>query len=111
MQYGSPRSLTLGILPLFPPPRSLVALPLNRIGDSNLASYRTLAPRFLPKCACPACQSLQELGEPFIADLLSSPAYTPKFHGQERLNRSDVLALVALHNLYHWAHRVTYLRS
>jgi hypothetical protein len=78
----------------------------NRIYDPATASYRQFDPGQPVVCACPGCVELATLGTRFLSDLMSAPAYSPAFRGGERVNRSDVLAHIALHNLRYWAHRI-----
>lgn len=78
----------------------------NRIYDATTASYRAFDPGQPITCDCPGCTDLAGLGPRFLSDLMSAPAYRPSFRGGEKVNRSDVLALIALHNLRYWAHRL-----
>ena len=58
------------------------------------------------RCDCVGCSSLRELGREFVADLMSRPPYRPVYAGDARINRSDFLAYVALHNLSWWRDRL-----
>jgi 7-cyano-7-deazaguanine tRNA-ribosyltransferase len=80
-----------------------------RIYDPSLAVYRDYEPNNLPNCGCKSCDRMEALGSAFIGDLMSAPAYSPRMNGRDRVNRSDILAFVALHNLSWWRHRVQFL--
>ena len=82
-----------------------------RIYDPILASYRDYEPTNLPSCDCKSCAEMVALGSDFIGDLMSAPAYHPKMNGKDRVNRSDILAFVALHNLNWWRHRVQFMAT
>lgn len=78
----------------------------NRIYDAATGSYREFDPARPITCDCPGCTDLAGLGPRFLSDLMSAPAYRPLFRGGEKVNRSDVLALIAVHNLRNWTNRL-----
>lgn len=80
-----------------------------RIYDPTSASYTDYDPTRLPECTCDGCAKMQNLGTRFVGALMSGPAYAPRWFGEERVNRSDILAYVALHNLSWWRHRVEFM--
>jgi hypothetical protein len=78
-----------------------------KIYDPPSATYRAFSPLVPPSCLCNGCSMLSTLGTRFVTELMSAPAYCPSYHSGIRTNRSDVLAAVALHNLFWWEHRLT----
>lgn len=77
-----------------------------RIFDPERKGYTDLDPTSLPNCECHACSELSRLGKESITQVLSSPAYTRHVFEGARWNKSDVLALAALHNLRWWRTRL-----
>lgn len=77
-----------------------------KIFDPTSQTYGDLDPLELPRCPCAACEKLDELGSEFLNALLLRPAYSPLDLNGKRVNRSDVFALVGLHNLTHWRKRL-----
>jgi 7-cyano-7-deazaguanine tRNA-ribosyltransferase len=81
-----------------------------RVFDQSIGAYRAFNPSVPVSCDCAACRELHELGGEFVSQVMSAPAYTPFYIEETRVNRSDILALVALHNLSGWRRRVRFLR-
>lgn len=74
--------------------------------DETAMSYRAFDPLRLPNCECAACAQLANWGEEFLHELMSKPAYHPSVSNGKSVNRSDVLAMVGLHNLQSWQERL-----
>lgn len=77
-----------------------------KIFDPSKNSYVDLDPTRLPACSCSACSQFGSLGKELLTTILSSPAYSRHVFEQTRWNKSDVLALAALHNLSWWKPRL-----
>jgi 7-cyano-7-deazaguanine tRNA-ribosyltransferase len=77
-----------------------------RIFDPASATYKDYNPHAPPSCECAACKHLNKLGGDFVHALMTRPAYRPSHHQGVQVNRSDILALVALHNLESWEKRL-----
>jgi 7-cyano-7-deazaguanine tRNA-ribosyltransferase len=81
-----------------------------RIFDGTTDFYRPFSPGVPVDCDCAACRELAALGHDFVREVMSAPAYTPFYQGGTQVNRSDILALMALHNLSGWKRRVAVQR-
>jgi len=77
-----------------------------RVFDPATLKYRQFNPFQMPECSCAACEKLSKYGADFVSSLMSKMPYIGSKIDGERVNRSDILGLVALHNLYHWRARV-----
>lgn len=77
-----------------------------RMFDPASATYQEFNPAKRPDCECGACKRLEKLGDGFVSDLMTRPAYRPAHGEAGQVNRSDILALVGLHNLDSWRHRL-----
>lgn len=81
-----------------------------RMFDPATDAYQPFNPNSLVACTCGACRELHGLGREFVVQVMSSPAYSPSYLDGFRVNRSDILALVALHNLSGWRRRVAIMK-
>lgn len=77
-----------------------------RIYDNSTNAYVDLNPAELPECECFACTELSDLGEESMIEILSGKPYSRHEVGDQRWTKSDVLSLVALHNLRWWRPRL-----
>lgn len=78
-----------------------------KIFDPTRREYREYHPLVELDCKCVGCTHLATLGKPFVSDLMSRPAYRPSISNGVSVNRSDILAYIALHNLSWWRARLT----
>jgi 7-cyano-7-deazaguanine tRNA-ribosyltransferase len=77
-----------------------------RIFDPRTVRYSAFNPTSPVACGCGACRELNAMGSEFVSEVMSAPAYTPFYRNDVQVNRSDIMALVALHNLSGWRRRV-----
>ncbi len=74
--------------------------------DPVTSSYIPWSPSHMPDCSCYACERLRLLGKDSLNEMMQSPAYrTHQFQG-ENINRSDIIAYIALHNMKWWKSRM-----
>ncbi len=78
----------------------------KRVFDPRLGSYRDFDPSEESGCSCPGCTLLVGIGRENVVELLTRPPYRPLMLGEKRVNRSDVWAALALHNLSWWRARL-----
>jgi hypothetical protein len=77
-----------------------------KIFDPLTSIYRKWVPKDLPKCSCWACKNIEEFGETHMLEIMADPAYRPHTVDGTGVNRSDILAYIALHNAYWWEKRL-----
>ncbi|MEA3191515.1 MAG: 7-cyano-7-deazaguanine tRNA-ribosyltransferase [Thermoplasmata archaeon] len=77
-----------------------------RVFDPETMRWQEYDPHQRLACACAACHRLEQLEPDFVHELMTKPAYRPSAKAGERVNRSDILALVGLHNLGSWRLRL-----
>lgn len=77
-----------------------------RMFDNSTRTYVDLDPTRMPECHCAACDSLSSIGKAGVTELLSTPAYSGQTYNREQLYKSDIFALVALHNMRWWRSRL-----
>jgi 7-cyano-7-deazaguanine tRNA-ribosyltransferase len=82
----------------------------KRVFDPISSEYRDFDPSSLGDCECPGCALLGEIGRASLVDLLTRPPYRPLLREDRRVNRSDIWAGLALHNLHWWKARLTTVR-
>ncbi|HZY70872.1 MAG TPA: DUF5591 domain-containing protein [Thermoplasmata archaeon] len=78
----------------------------KRVFDHRIGNYRDFDPSEDSGCSCPGCTLLMGVGRENVVELLTRPPYRPLMIGERRVNRSDVWAALALHNLSWWRTRV-----
>ncbi|HUR25005.1 MAG TPA: hypothetical protein VM327_03200 [Candidatus Thermoplasmatota archaeon] len=74
--------------------------------DPSTHKWVRYDPHEMPECGCGACKRLEHLGEEFVHGLMTKPAYHSSLRDGEKVIRSDILALIALHNLSWWKARL-----
>ena len=77
-----------------------------RAFDPVTSSYILWSPGHMPDCSCYACQRLKSIGENSLNEIMRSPAYRTHYLQEETINRSDIIAYIALHNMKWWRSRV-----
>lgn len=77
-----------------------------KIFDPSSSAYVDVDPTRTPECSCAACRVLTDLGSDAITEVLSSPPYAKHAFKGVSWNKSDLLALFALHNLRWWRTRL-----
>lgn len=77
-----------------------------RAFNPSVARYEDFDPLSPFVCPCHGCRGLADLGRKNVANVLSHPAYRRSLVGGVHVNRSDVLAYIALHNLSSWRSRL-----
>lgn len=77
-----------------------------RVYDPSRARYVPFAPYARPACGCNACSKLKSYGSRVVSETLTQPAYRSIAYGEEKLSRSDIMALIALHNMRWWTERL-----
>ena len=74
--------------------------------DPTSGKYTKWSPGMKIECDCKACQKLTDIGEYDLSSIMSAPAYSNQYILGRDINRSEVLAYLALHNMYHWNTRI-----
>ena len=74
--------------------------------DTGSNQYADFDPYRRCACECVGCRRLSELGPTLVTHVLSKPPYSKVTSGGREFSRSDVLALIGLHNLCSWKARV-----
>jgi len=77
-----------------------------RFFDAQNGAYVDFDPRRVRSCRCEGCRKLSNIGSRLVSEVLRRPPYRPYLKGDVRINRSDILALIAIHNLFHWRQRL-----
>lgn len=77
-----------------------------RVYDPLISAYKRWTPQDMPDCSCWACEKLKEIGDTYLQELMSAPAYRRHQISGIDVNRSDVLAYIALHNAIWWKKRL-----
>ncbi len=78
-----------------------------KIYDQKLKSYVSYNP-YDYVCECPACKILHSLGEETIITALSKKSYNAD--SKLDVTKSDIYALITLHNIGYWEDRVENIR-
>ena len=77
-----------------------------KIYDPSSGKYTKWSPGKKIECVCKACQKLSDIGEYDLSFIMSAPAYSNQYLLGRDINRSQVLAYIALHNMFHWNTRI-----
>lgn len=74
--------------------------------DPKTGTYAFWNPGLLENCSCNACENLRRIGEDHLYEIMKAPAYRVHYLEGENINRSDIIALIALHNMKWWKSRI-----
>lgn len=77
-----------------------------RVYDPSSNKYSNWAPNNRPICNCWACENMAKIGYEVINAIMTAPSYYTKGSDRTETKRSDIMALIALHNLYWWRKRI-----
>ncbi len=81
-----------------------------RVYDPLISAYKKWTPQDMPNCSCWACNKLREIGNTYLHEIMTAPAYKQHQINELGINRSDILAYIALHNASWWKKRLTLVR-
>lgn len=78
-----------------------------RIFNPLLNRYEILDPEHLPECDCMACKAMDDLGSDLVMRSLTGKSFKFIEHKGEKIYKSKILGLVAIHNAVYWRNRLT----
>jgi 7-cyano-7-deazaguanine tRNA-ribosyltransferase len=78
-----------------------------KVFDPATSSYIPWDPNHLPECSCYACAKLKSIGQNHLNEIMTAPPYRTHSLGNDMVNRSDIIALIALHNMQWWKFRIS----
>ena len=76
---------------------------MQKIYNPEIKKFSNFDIQNMVDCDCAACRSLEKMGLEQIVEVLSSKSY--KKNETKKVTRSDIFALITLHNIGQWEHR------
>ncbi len=76
-----------------------------RIYNPKSGHYEIFDPGKMPDCNCEACKLLDNLGRDVIYKTIYGKSFSYTKFNEEKIYKSKILGLVAIHNLFYWKQR------